>query len=303
MHRRAVVCGLVVVLGMAAGARAAPTPARASERAEELAAALNKIVKFAGFDDPKTTLAEALDSLAKRYDLAFDVNERGFKLETVPDVLKTEVAQPNPIPEMNATLDTVLKKVLARVPSSSGATFLIRRDRIEITTVAEMRKEVWGPKYRGPMLPLVQISFDKLTLREALRELAHQAAYNVVLDAAAVEKAKTPVTAKLRNAPLDVAVRLLADMADLRSVQVANTLYVTTPEKADALRAQLIAERPPERPKQAPKALPELPTGFGTGLSFPPKPQPKGEGRATRPAEKATKDAAAPGPEPTPKKQ
>src|SRR5205823_4860248 len=38
------------------------------------------------------------------------------------------------IPEMNATLGTVLRKILARIPATSGATFLIRKDTIEITT-------------------------------------------------------------------------------------------------------------------------------------------------------------------------
>jgi hypothetical protein len=253
MHRRVAGCSLVVVLALSAGAWAAPAPPGVRERGDELADALNKTIKFSGFEDPKTTLVEALDQLAKRYDLSFDVNEAAFKSEMLPDVLKTEIAQPNPIPEMNATMGAVLKKVLARLPAESGATFVVRREVIEITTVAALRKEIWGENYHGPMLPLVRSDFEKLPLQDALRELAHQAEYNVVLDAAVDEKvAKTPVTAKLRNAPLDTAVRLLADMADLRSVPTANVIYVTTPEKADALRKRLNAEKP--KPAPAPPA-------------------------------------------------
>ncbi|HZY83903.1 MAG TPA: hypothetical protein VFE78_03675 [Gemmataceae bacterium] len=265
MGRRVAVCSLVVVLGLGARAWAAPAPGGARDRGDELADLLNKTVKFSGFDDPKTTLVEALDNLAKRYDLSFDVDEKAFKAEAVPEVLRTEIAQPNPIPEMNATLGAALKKVLARIPVESGATFVVRREVIEITTVEALRKEIWGEDYHGPMLPLVRSNFEKLPLRDALRELAQQAEYNVVLDSAVAEEAaKTPVTAKLRNAPLDTAVRLLADMADLRSVQTANVLYVTTPEKADALRARLKAAQPKPAPEPA------------------------------RPAEKATKDAAGP---------
>ncbi len=276
MHRRAAVWGLLVVLGVGGWTWAAPAPAGARERGDELADALNKTVKFQGFEDPKTTLVEALDQLAKRYDLSFDVDEKAFKLDMVPDVLKTEIAQPNPVPEMVATLDMVLRKVLSRVPAESGATFVIRREVIEITTVAALRKEVWGEDYRGPWLPLVRSNFEKLPLRDALRELAQQAEYNIVLDSSVDEEAaKTPVTARLRNAPLDTAVRLLADMANLRTVPAANVLYVTTPDKAEALRARLKAERP--------KATPET----------------------NKPVEKATKDkdAAVPGPAPAAKKQ
>ncbi len=258
MDRRAAAWALVVALSLGAGGRAAPVPAGVRERSDELADALNKTVKFQGFEDPKTTLVEALDQLAKRYDLSFDVNEKAFQAAMAPDVLKTEIAQPNPIPEMNATLGAVLKKILARVPAEPGATFVIRRDTIEITTGEALRKEVWGENYRGPMLPLVRSNFEKLPLKDALRELAQQAEYNIVLDSAVDEKAaKAPVTARLRNAPLDTAVRLLADMADLRTVPAANVLYVTTPEKAEALRARLKAEQPkpaPEAPKSVEKA-------------------------------------------------
>jgi hypothetical protein len=271
MRRRAAAWALVL-LGFGAGGWAAPVPGAVRDRGDELADILARTVKFSGFDDPKTTLVEALDNLSKRYDLSFDVNEAAFKAEMVPEVLKTEIAQPSPVPEMVAPLGMALKKVLARIPS--GATFVIRREVIEITTVEALRKEIWGENYRGPMLPLVRSNFEKLPLQDGLRELAQQAEYNVVLDSAVDEKAaKTPVTAKLRNAPLDTAVCLLADMADLRVVQTANVLYVTTPEKAEALRARLKLEQP--------KPAPEAP----------------------KPAEKAAKDTAAPAPSPAPKKQ
>ena len=258
MHRRAAVWALVVTLAVGGWTWTAPAPAGVRDRGDELADALARVVKFSGFDDPKTTRVEALDNLAKRYDLSFDVNEAAFKFEMLPEVLKTEIAQPNPIPEMNATLGAALKKVLARVPVPSGATYVIRRDTIEITTVEALRKEIWGENYRGPMLPLVRGNFEKLPLQDALRELAHQAEYNVVLDSAVDEKvAKTPVTAKLRNAPLYTAVRLLADMADLRAVQAANVLYVTTPDKAEALRARLKAEQPKPAPEATKPAVKE----------------------------------------------
>jgi hypothetical protein len=46
------------------------------------------------------------------------------------------------------------------------------------------------------------------------------------------EKGKTAVTARLINVPLDRAVRLLADMADLKAVLLGNVLYVTSKENA-----------------------------------------------------------------------
>ena len=126
--------------------------------------------------------------------------------------------------------------------SPSGATFLVRQDTIEITTGQALRDEVWGANYRGPWLPLVYARFEEVPLQEALRALARQTDTNIVLDTDVGRRARVPVTARLRNAPLGVALRLLANMGGLRAVQVANVVYVTTPPKADRLQARVSAE-------------------------------------------------------------
>jgi hypothetical protein len=220
---------------------------------------------FPGFDDPKTTLIEALDALAKRYDVTFDVNERAFKYEQVNDVLKTEIAQPSPVPEMkNARLDTVLRKILGRVPVPSGATYLLRRGAIEITTGQFQRMEVWPADDPGPFLPLVHMTLHDVPLTEALKGFAGRADYNVVLDPNVGEKAKAPVTATLYNVPLDTAVRLAASMADLRVVEVCNVLFVTTKERAEVMEAQAL------RKEMRKKERGPLDPGPGDGLMLRP---------------------------------
>jgi hypothetical protein len=104
---------------------------------KELRDLLSRPVKFSGFEaDPKMTLQEALDHLADRYGLTFDVNEAAFKAEMVDDVLSKPVAE-KAIPKMsNVSLETVLRKILSRITTQSGITYLIRRDSIEITTGA-----------------------------------------------------------------------------------------------------------------------------------------------------------------------
>jgi tetratricopeptide (TPR) repeat protein len=108
----------------------ADMPARGIELRNQLA----KPVKFDGVEQGRATLAEVLDVLAKRYHLTFDINEQGFKLEGVMDVASTPITADSAIPEMNTTLSTVLRKILRRVAVPSGATYLIRKDVIEITT-------------------------------------------------------------------------------------------------------------------------------------------------------------------------
>jgi hypothetical protein len=238
--------------------RAAHAPVRQplrpplTSKAADLASRLAKPVIFSGYDaDPKMSLQEALDHLADRYDLSFDVNEAAFKADRVNDVMAHPVAA-KAVPKMvNVRLDRVLRKVLERVPARSGATFLIRDDHIELTTGAAVRAEL-GRDDRRPLPPLVYVELDEVPLHEALRQVAAGTGYGVVLDPRVGDRSRVSVTATLPNVPVDTAVRVLADMAGLKPVRLDNVLYVTLPENAARLQAE--QERPPPAPAQPKKA-------------------------------------------------
>jgi hypothetical protein len=199
-----------------------------------LIARLARRIDFGGADE-KTTLGEALDALAKTSGLVFDVNDAAFRDEMLDDVLARPIDN-RPLPKMkNVTAERALRSILARFPSSSGATFMVRREAVEITTRAAQAAEVWPKNYEGPHLPLVNIAFDRKPLGDALRDLAALSGMNVVLDVRAADRARVAVTARLLNTPLDTAVRLLADMAELKPYAVDNLFFVTTRENADRL--------------------------------------------------------------------
>jgi hypothetical protein len=235
---------LYVALVLAGGTPA--LRAEESARGRELRHLLDQPVRFAGFEDPKTTLSEALESLAARFNLSFDINEHAFKKADIKEVHKIEIASPNTIPAMNTRLGTALKKVLSHV--SPSVTYIIRDDKIEITTMEAIRKEFFADRPDGPLPPLVAGTFEKVPLQAALRELAH--AGNIVLDIRAAKEGETAVTADLVNVPLDTAVRMLADMAGLKVVPLDNVLYVTSKDNArllmeeqEKLRMQRRAEK------------------------------------------------------------
>lgn len=208
-------------------------------RTDQLRRLLTWEVTFGPIDDPKMTVKELLHILAERYDVRIGVNEGAFREEKQPDILNSLPFAERPLDKLaRVSFDTVLRAILARVPSSSGVTFLVRRDTLEITTVAAARAEIWGKDYAGPFLPLVQASFEKSPLETAFRSLSENAGHNIVLDGRAGDKAKLPVTATLTNVPLDTAVRLLADMADLKAVMVDNVLYVTSKDNARLLQEE-----------------------------------------------------------------
>jgi RNA polymerase sigma factor (sigma-70 family) len=228
-----------------------PTKAPAAEpaplsRGMELQKALSEPVAFKGFDDPKTSLIEALDNLAKLHNVTFDVNEKAFTSEQLNDVLRTPIAE-TPIPEMRVSLQHVLKKVLSRLPVESGATFVIRKDHIEITTTKAIRTEL-GIAEDRPLLPLVYEEFEERPLPAALKALASASGMSVVLDGQAAPDKGAKVTADFHNVPVDTAVRVLADMAGLSMARLDNVLYVTTREKAGLLQAEQKPAAPTPKP-------------------------------------------------------
>jgi len=243
MYRTMGVVGIAV--GLAVLSSAAPPPKAPLSMVQKI----NQRVDFPGIDDRTATLNDALDQLSKMSGTSFEINTQAFKMDGLAEVGRTPLFEaPTPIPPMkNVRLSRLLRVILRRLPAPSGATFYVHGDYIEITTGTFQAKAVWGV-YEGPHLPLINVVLDKRSLEDAVHELTDLSDLNIVVDTRAGEKAKTPVSARFLNTPLDTALRLLTDMADLSLVHIDNVLYVTTKENAEALEARLEKEKTPTIP-------------------------------------------------------
>jgi RNA polymerase sigma factor (sigma-70 family) len=203
---------------------------------------LTKPLNFDGIDDPRITLQDALDKLGDRFHINFEINEGAFGLDNLKDVGRTPIAEGKPIPPMrNTTLATLLRIILARVPSPSGAVYILRPDSVEITTTAALYPELGiARNIPGalPVIPLVWDVFDEAPISKALMRVTEQTSFSVIVDSSVKERVKVNVTAQFNNVPVDTAVRLLANMAELSMVKLDNVFYLTTPEKAKRLREE-----------------------------------------------------------------
>ena len=174
---------------------------------------------------------DAREFLQDRYDVTIVIDSNAFEtdygLDKVPEF---KVSLPKMV---GVRLSTVLRMLAVQF----NGTYLVRSDHILITTPLHTRPEYWKAGY-PQLVPGVDAEFDKRPLSEALRKLAQLTGINIVLDARVGEKGKAAVTATLTNAPLDTAVRLLADMAGLRSVAVDGALYVTTKKNAEQWKTE-----------------------------------------------------------------
>jgi RNA polymerase sigma factor (sigma-70 family) len=207
--------------------------------------------------DPNTPLLDALDFFSDHYGVPIIVETQAFKQEAAlageeesGDVRAVPVALQR---MTNVALGSALRLLLLQVPSASGATYVVRPEGVIITTQRIARPEDWIGEYRRGV-PVVNAVLDKTPLREALQDLADQSGISVLVDGRAADKAKTEVAATLSNVPLDTAVRLLADMAELKAVAIDNVMYVTTPNNAKTLEAEQKQRREQGRRRQEKKA-------------------------------------------------
>lgn len=113
----------------------------------------------------------------------------------------------------------------------------------------------------------VTVDCDGAAFGAVVKQLAADTGANVVLDPRLGEKATKAVTLKLDEVPLETAVRLLSEVADLRAIRMSNVLFVTTPERAEKLRAD--ADGPVQPSTATPGLFPgNAPPGIGFGGAF-----------------------------------
>jgi RNA polymerase sigma factor (sigma-70 family) len=253
-----------------APAQADPPAAEPRKGAAAIVAKLNQRVNIEKEVD-NTPLRDVLSFLSDKYDVTFVVNVVAFDRDNA-----NKHVEDNPVrlPKMpGVTLRTILQHLLAQVQG----TVLVRNDHFEVVTHNQALVEVFGPlpnwvvEHRLEQ-PIVNVVCDGSPLERALAEIAEQSGRNVVLDSRITDRDKLAVTAKLLNTPIDTAVRVLAEMVSLKSVQLDNVFLVTTREHAAELQAEeakhaegrreelreieqkqreLKRERPPDKPNAA----------------------------------------------------
>ena len=138
--------------------------------------------------------------------------------------------QPNMPPvQVNLNMkDVKVRTVLRSIVGTYGLSYAVIGNTVLITTedVAMMRQ----------MRQRINVDISKVELADALKQLAKDSAVNLVLDSRRNKEASAKVSLQLEDVPLDTAVRLLSEMASLKTVRVGNTLFVTSKEIAADMR-------------------------------------------------------------------
>jgi hypothetical protein len=208
-------------------------------RLRQVLAKLNDTMDMKDFQAPMTlkdALALIQDKLQARYKdedaLPILVNLEAFKTEPADSgeqIYETQIKFPRFPRRMSVA--TALKVVLSQVVATK-ATFLVRDQYVEVTTVTE-----------ASLPRLLQqkafAAFERRPFAEAVEELSAPSGVSVILDPRLADKLKAPVTATLNHdIPLEGALRLLADTVGAKLYVSEDGVYITTAANAEALEKE-----------------------------------------------------------------
>ena len=146
----------------------------------------------------------------------------------------------------------------------------------------------------------VNVELDNVKLDAALKQLSKETATNLTVDPRVAKDAQTAITLQLEDVPLETAVRLMAEMADLKPVRVGNVLFVTSKTNATEMRSD-----PDLAPSTEPRdrmmemmwrekmmiqqQMMQLPGAVAPAVPLPPPP-PEGDKDPDKPKEKPPAD-------------
>jgi hypothetical protein len=203
----------------------------------------------------KQPLNVAVEMLKEKSKIKFDLDSVTIQqqLGATPDMLN--------LPVDAEFKDRKVRSVLQAILSPYNLSFVPIGDSVLITTEDQA-------VYRQ-LHQRVNVDFTKVEFAAALKQLAKDTSTNLLLDSRAEKDASAKVSLQLEDAQLDTAVRLLAEMANLKPVRVGNVLFVTKKEIANELRNDPDLAQPGQ-----PGGQPVPPGGVVPPLGIAPNPPP-----------------------------
>jgi type II secretory pathway component GspD/PulD (secretin) len=226
---RVLLC-LGILVALAAPALAVPTdpPPKQDTPFEKIRKALDGNISVDFQQVPLSSAIENVQSQMK-VNIVIDrgtINNIGVLPEEMMVTLKLK----------DAKARTVLRMVLAQ----ANLSYYVEQDVVVVTheEIANQRQ----------VRQRVDVDVENQTLAKALADLQRQTGTNLVIDPRYAKKATDPVTLRLENVPLEVAVRLLAEMAGLRSVKQSNIIFITNKETAGELKKEEEIKNPYNNP-------------------------------------------------------
>jgi hypothetical protein len=239
----------------------APAPAQQPKPADPKAAPAEGAAELAKKLAGRVTLEKAFEGkfpdavkmLAEKFDLPLTVDREVLRYLVEADDGVEQVPGTVRLPKLT---DVKLETLLTILCDQANAKFLIYPDRVRVTPFAFWLYETRvrqddpsaDPNDPGavPLVTAIDLEKTKPLIKRAVVTKAYKAvAVSDILDDIATttgatvnlapvvgNKADTRLTVRFANTPVDAAVRTVCELADLGVIEDANTLTVTTRERA-----------------------------------------------------------------------
>ena len=175
--------------------------------------------------EPNTPIREALSHISERYNMTIVIDTDAFKVDQNEPDIEGRPVRLLRLP--NVKVVTALRVLFQQI----NGDFYIKDNML---TVVPRTYIETGRVLKHP----VDVSFNKRPLADALTELSELSGLSIVLDPRGQADGNFAATADFRNVPVQDAVRVLANMAGMKSVVMDNLLYVTSTNNAEHLQKE-----------------------------------------------------------------
>lgn len=193
---------------------AAPVPAAPAKADNPMAAARKALDEVGDMNYQARTLTDVIADVKEKAKVAVILDNQVYNFGLDPNQ-----------PTVNVNLKQVkLKDGLKQVLAPYNLKFGLTQEGLYISSEEGLIAKQLRQR--------VSVDCDGTEFAAAVKQLAADTGTNLVVDPRLGDKAKKAVTLKLDDVPLESAVRLLAEVADLRAVRTSNVLFVTTTDKA-----------------------------------------------------------------------
>lgn len=123
-----------------------------------------------------------------------------------------------------------VRTALSRLLANHNLTYVVLEDCLLITT-----EENAVNRQMRQRLP---VDVSDMTAAKAFREISRQAGINLIIDPRVNKAANQNVNLQLDDASVETALRLVAELVDLKAVRVGNVMFVTDPARAEKIRRE-----------------------------------------------------------------
>lgn len=170
------------------------------------------------------TLLEALQHLRQKTGLELSLDQTAALNASAN--LEAATGQPVLLKSDGGTVGQALRKLLAE----HQLTFIVYEGTVLITS-PEMAA------YRL-LRQHVDVDAEQAPARKVMRDLAGRHGVNLVIDPRTAKLADSAVSLHLEGATLETALRVVAELAGLKAVQMDNVVFVTSEERAEKIRKE-----------------------------------------------------------------